>query len=96
MGDYAFPCFTLARVLRKSPVAIAEELMKKITPNEAFEKITAIAGYLNFFVNKHQFTASVLSGALADGYGRKKEGAKIVIEFASPNTRRPGIVLIRL
>ncbi|MBN1578659.1 MAG: arginine--tRNA ligase [Chitinispirillaceae bacterium] len=89
MGDYAFPCFTLARVLRKSPVTIAEELMKKIMPNEAFEKITAMSGYLNFFVDKNQFAASVLSRALAEGYGRNKTTATVVVEFASPNTNKP-------
>ncbi|MBN1309600.1 MAG: arginine--tRNA ligase [Chitinispirillaceae bacterium] len=89
MGDYAFPCFTLARILRKSPVAIAEELRKKIMPDDAFENITAIAGYLNFFVDKNQFAASVLSRVLEDGYGRKQAAVKVVIEFASPNTNKP-------
>ena len=51
MGDFAFPCFSLARIYRKSPVSIADELMKKFVHHESFEKITAVSGYLNFFMN---------------------------------------------
>ena len=89
MGDFAFPCFTLARHLRKSPVSIAEELMNRFTTNDLFEKVTAISGYLNFFINKKQLAATVLSHAGEESYGKKSSGMKTVIEFSSPNTNKP-------
>jgi arginyl-tRNA synthetase len=89
MGDFAFPCFTLARHLRKSPAAIAEELMNRFTHHDAFDKVTSISGYLNFFVNKKQLAKMVLSNATKDNYGKQSSGAKTVIEFASPNTNKP-------
>ncbi len=89
MGDFAFPCFSIARIFRKSPVAIAEELMNKFMHHTSFEKITAISGYLNFFVDKKQFATSVLSNALSEQYGRRIMALKVVIEFASPNTNKP-------
>lgn len=89
MGDFAFPCFSLAKALKKSPVAIAEELLQKITTREGFEKITSMSGYLNFFLDKKLLAHNVLSAAQHPDYGKRKSGKKIVIEFASPNTNKP-------
>ena len=50
-GDFAFPCFRLAKILRKSPVDIANDLSSKIH-DEIFEKIEAINGFLNFYISK--------------------------------------------
>ena len=55
MGDYAFPCFQLAKVMRKAPNMIAEELVSKIN-SEGFEKITNLGPYVNFFVDKTAFS----------------------------------------
>ena len=52
MGDYAFPCFKLAKVFRKSPNMIAEELSNKIETNDEISKVINMGGYVNFFVNK--------------------------------------------
>ena len=52
MGDYAFPCFKLAKVLKKAPPAIATELKEKITTDENIEKIEIVGGYLNFYINE--------------------------------------------
>jgi arginyl-tRNA synthetase len=89
MGDFAFPCFSLARLLKKSPVAIADDLMKKLIIQKGFEKITAISGYLNFFLDRNSMAFSVLSSALDPTYGRKNNSIKVVVEFASPNTNKP-------
>ena len=51
-GDYAFPCFRLAKELRKAPPAIADEIKEKIEPVEEIEKVEVAGGYLNFFINK--------------------------------------------
>jgi arginyl-tRNA synthetase len=89
MGDYAFPCFSLARLFKKSPAAIAEDLMKKLTTGEECERITAVSGYLNFFINKKSLALAVLSSASDQNYGRKEHDEKVVVEFASPNTNKP-------
>ncbi|MBN1757708.1 MAG: arginine--tRNA ligase [Chitinispirillaceae bacterium] len=89
MGDFAFPCFSLARVLKKSPVAIAEGLLHSFTGHDMFEKITAISGYLNFFVNKSLLARTVLKHVVTEAYGKASRTVRVVVEFASPNTNKP-------
>lgn len=89
MGDFAFPCFSLSRLLRKSPVSIADDLLRTFEGHDAFEKITAISGYLNFFVNKALLVRSVLAAAGTEEYGKQSQQQKVVVEFASPNTNKP-------
>ena len=60
MGDYALPCFQLAKKLRKAPAVIAKELSEKIRHGPPFEKIEAVNGYLNFFVGRGAFAEAVL------------------------------------
>ena len=55
MGDYAFPCFRLAKSLKKAPQVIATEIREKIEVDDVIEKIDVVGGYLNFFVNKTNF-----------------------------------------
>ena len=55
MGDVALPCFKLSRILRKSPNHIAQELASSITPSQFIEKVEAVSGYLNFFINRPLF-----------------------------------------
>ena len=59
-GDYAFPCFRLAKELRKAPPAIANEIKEKIETVEEIEKIEVAGGYLNFFINKSILAKEVL------------------------------------
>ena len=59
-GDYAFPCFRLAKELRKAPPAIANEIKEKIDAVEEIEKIEVAGGYLNFFINKSILAKEVL------------------------------------
>lgn len=93
MGDYAFPCFKLAKVFRKSPNIIAQELTQKLEANEYFEKIENKGGYVNFFVNKKL----LVEGVLKDAFEKKEkfgstnvgEGKNVIVEFSSVNIAKP-------
>ena len=76
MGDIAFPCFKLAKIMRKAPNAIAAELKEKISLPAGIEKAEAVGPYLNFFVEKGQQAQSVLTKVLDAGkrYGASDEG----------------------
>ena len=63
-GDYAFPCFRLAKEMRMSPVAIAEKLAVEIQTDDVVVKVQAVNGYLNFFVNRLHFVCDVFAGVL--------------------------------
>ncbi|MGI6527002.1 MAG: arginine--tRNA ligase [Caldicoprobacterales bacterium] len=93
MGDLALPCFKLSRILRKSPVQIAEELAAVIPQDEQIERIESVSGYLNFFLNRSLYIREVLAYALKTGesYGSsdKGKGKTIVIDYSSPNIAKP-------
>lgn len=89
LGDFAFPCFRLAKVMRKSPVQIAEELKTSLQPKLEGMEIEATSGYLNFFVDKQKLAQTLIGQATQDTFGRLNADQKIVIEFASPNTNKP-------
>ncbi|PIH05962.1 arginine--tRNA ligase [Clostridium combesii] len=92
MGDYAFPCFQLAKTFRKAPNLIAEELKEKIN-KEGFEKVVTVGPYLNFFVDKTVLIKDVLEKVLSEKekYGSSKigEGKNVVVEYSSPNIAKP-------
>ncbi|MBP1888859.1 arginyl-tRNA synthetase [Clostridium moniliforme] len=92
MGDYAFPCFQLAKVLRKAPNMIAEELASKLN-KDGFEKITNLGPYVNFFVDKTTFTKNTIEEVLKEGdkYGSSNigEGKTVCVEYSSPNIAKP-------
>jgi arginyl-tRNA synthetase len=92
MGDYAFPCFQLSKVLRKAPNMIAEELKGKIS-KEGFERIENLGPYLNFFVDKVIFTKDTIEKILndKDDYGSSEigNGKNMIIEYSSPNIAKP-------
>ncbi|XOQ58928.1 MAG: arginine--tRNA ligase [Clostridium sp.] len=92
MGDFAFPCFQLAKILRKAPNMIASELKDKID-TKYFYKVENFGPYLNFFVHKEMFSKDVIGEILEkrDEYGKssKGNGKNIVIEFSSPNIAKP-------
>ena len=93
LGDYAFPCFKLAKELRKSPIAIADELKEKLTFESEIEKIEGTAGYLNFFVNKKIFIKNILAriNETKEQYGKQTigNGKNIIVEYSSPNIAKP-------
>ena len=93
MGDYALPCFRFAKVFRKSPALIAEELKGKISPDEVISEISAVNGYLNFKVNKNRLAEEVTGKILGekDAYGASDEGKgkTICIDYSSINIAKP-------
>ncbi|MGV8151199.1 MAG: arginine--tRNA ligase [Candidatus Woesearchaeota archaeon] len=98
LGDYAFPCFILAKQLKKSPMNIALELQESLTvinikeDHKHFELIKNEGAYLNFFINKELFSKTIIKKILheQESYGQKEKTGKIVlIESPGPNTNKP-------
>ncbi|GAA0124866.1 arginine--tRNA ligase [Clostridium sp. ATCC 25772] len=92
MGDYAFPCFSLAKSMRKAPQMIAQELKEKIKDNN-FEKVEAFGPYLNFFVNKEILIKNTIEKILKekDLYGSNNDGdgKNVIVEYCSANIAKP-------
>ena len=92
-GDYAFPCFRLAKTLKKAPQVIATEIKENIQLNEnQITKIEIVGGYLNFFVNKELLAKEVLQEiAENEEYGKSTigNGKNIVIDYSAPNIAKP-------
>ena len=93
MGDFAFPCFKLAKVFRKAPNMIAADLAENIEDNGAISKVMPLGGYVNFFVNKSQLAETVINDVLTkkEKYGHTDlgQGKAVVIDFSSPNIAKP-------
>ncbi|PZE20918.1 arginine--tRNA ligase [Paenibacillus xerothermodurans] len=89
MGDLSVPCFKLSKQLRRAPQAIAEELKQQWAPHPAVERVEAVSGYLNVYLNAEHFAASVLGEVfnLKERYGSQDlgQGRNIVLDFSSPN-----------
>jgi len=85
-GDFAFPCFILARTLKKNPVEIAKDLKSKLKTDSTIEKIENVGGYLNFFVNKEKFIEESLKNIEKKPKTKKEV---ILIESPGPNTNKP-------
>lgn len=93
MGDYAFPCFTLAKTFRKAPNVIAQELAEKIQTGDRIAQAKPIGPYLNFFVRKSSFVEETLTQVLhqgvAFGHSDEGQGKTVVIDFSHPNIAKP-------
>ena len=93
MGDYALPCFKFAKIFRKSPAMIAEELKNTISTDEVISEVSAVNGYLNFKIDKNGFVAATLDKILThkDKYGASDEGngKTICIDYSSINIAKP-------
>ncbi len=93
MGDYALPCFKFAKVLRKSPVMIAEALKTSFETDDVVSEVSAVNGYLNFKINKSGLVSQTLEKIFAEGdrYGASGEGAgkSICIDYSSINIAKP-------
>ena len=94
MGDYAFPCFRLAKELKRAPQIIATEIKEKMNFNtDIVENIEVVNGYLNFYVGKIDFVKSILEDfdVQKENYGSSNEGEgkTIVIDYSSPNIAKP-------
>ena len=92
LGDIAFPAFSLAKVERKAPQAIAEDIAEKIDQS-AFEKVVATGPYVNFFLDKSKISDQVIKSVIEAGadYGQQDEGhgQNITIDLSSPNIAKP-------
>ena len=92
MGDLALPCFKFAKLLRKSPVMIAESLASSLEI-EGIGKIEAVKGYLNFFISNEYLASTLLPEILdrKDMYGSSDEGKgkTVVLDYSSPNVAKP-------
>ncbi|MGP4071750.1 arginine--tRNA ligase [Piscibacillus sp. B03] len=91
-GDFAFPCFALAKLLRKSPQDIAKQIANQIS-HSSFSHVQAVGPYVNVFINRKHGSQAVLTDILKQGpdYGKQSigEGKKIVLDFSSPNIAKP-------
>ncbi|MBQ8562992.1 MAG: arginine--tRNA ligase, partial [Firmicutes bacterium] len=93
MGDYAFPCFKLAKTLRKAPPLIAKGIAEAISGNAMFEKVEQVNAYVNMFISREEFVGDVVGAVLAEGedFGKTNlgQGANVVVDFSSPNIAKP-------
>ncbi len=93
MGDYAFPCFKLAKTLRKAPPLIAADIAAKIEGNPLFEKVEQVNAYVNMFVSKKEFIRDVVTEVLdkKEDFGKSEVGGHktVIVEFSSPNIAKP-------
>ena len=94
MGDYAFPCFKLAKELKKAPAIIAEELKNNMDIDKnLIEKVEIVGGYLNFYINKESLAREVIKefDLKKEKYGSSNEGENknVVIDYSSPNIAKP-------
>ena len=90
LGDFAFPCFRLAKVLRKAPQMIASEIAEKIEKPDYLEKIEVQGAYINFFTNKTEYAKTVIENSKKEDFGSSTEGngKTICIDYSSPNVAK--------
>ena len=92
LGDIAFPAFSLAKIERKAPQAIAADIAEKIDASH-FEKVVATGPYVNFFLDKSKISDHVIKSVIEAGadYGQQDEGqgANVTIDLSSPNIAKP-------
>ena len=93
-GDYAFPCFILAKELKKAPALIATELQSRIAQeinNEDIKEVTAVNGFLNFKINRQKMVEELAKefDEKKEDYGSGNQNKNIVIDYSSPNIAKP-------
>ena len=93
MGDFAFPCFKLAKTMRKAPALIAEDLAKNINRPDFVSDIQVKGAYVNFLLDKSAFAKKVVGKVVEEGenYGKSDigKGKNIVLDYSSPNIAKP-------
>lgn len=94
MGDFSFPCFKLAKELKKAPQIIAEDLKQNISFSEEFmQKVEVVSGYLNFYIEPQMYIKNVLNEIenSKENYGKSTigNGKNIVIDYSAPNIAKP-------
>lgn len=90
LGDFAFPCFQLAKQYRKAPQMIAADIAAEIKEQDFLSEVRVEGAYLNFFVNKVDYIKQIITEASASDYGSSKEGEgkTICIDYSSPNVAK--------
>lgn len=93
MGDFALPCFKFAKTMRKSPVAIAEELKNAYVTDDVICEVSAVNGYLNFKIDRSSFVGATLKKIAEEGdrYGADDmgKGKTICLDYSSINIAKP-------
>lgn len=93
MGDFAFPCFKLAKTFRKAPQLIANDIASAIKLDTHFEKAESVGGYVNFFIKKSTFVRETIESVFdkKQNYGSSDmgKGKNVIVEFSSPNIAKP-------
>lgn len=89
-GDYAFPCFKLAKSMRKAPQMIASEIKDRLGDVDFIEEIKVEGAYLNFFIKKEIFVESMIKESLSDNFGASTTGGgqAVCIDYSSPNVAK--------
>ena len=89
MGDFAVPCFPLAKTLRMGPPVIAQKLADGMEVSAGFARVENVGGYLNFFLDRAAFAGDTVSAVLEQGdrYGSSDigKGKTILIDYSSIN-----------
>lgn len=90
LGDFAFPCFRLAKTMRKAPQMIAQDICDAIGSVDFIDEIKVQGAYLNFYINKNIFVKSMVESAKDDNFGSASigEGQNICIDYSSPNVAK--------
>ncbi|MGN0152864.1 MAG: arginine--tRNA ligase [Lachnospiraceae bacterium] len=90
MGDYAFPCFQLAKTLHKAPPLIAADIADKIGEVDFIDRLEVKGAYLNFFIKKELFVKTMVETADVDNFGSSTvgNGKTICIDYSSPNVAK--------
>ena len=90
MGDLAFPFFSLSKVFRMSPNAIAQKVKDALSVDEG-ERCEVMGGYVNFFYNKQAIYDSLIKTAMNSDWGKNEslKGERVMVEFSCPNTNKP-------
>lgn len=90
LGDFAFPCFRLAKTMRKAPQMIANDIKEAIGDVDFLQEIQVQGAYLNFFVKKELFIETMVTASMADDFGSSTEGngQTICIDYSSPNVAK--------
>ena len=92
MADLAFPCFHLAKKFKKSPIEIATEIAGSIGKGEWIERVEAVNGYVNFFINVDKLANETIKAIfkMKDEFGSyEKKGIKVIVEHTSANPNGP-------
>ena len=92
-GDYAFPCFKLAKIMRKAPPMIAKGIAEAIEGEKMFQKVESVNAYVNMFMSKAEFADNVVKEVIEkdEDFGRSDIGAgrTVIVEYSSPNIAKP-------